>query len=195
MNKILELLKVLGIELDQENLEKVKTIFDEYVTKEEFSKKENELLVKSSAFDLMKSELEQLKAQSPKDNASADNQKIQTLENELKNLKIERNRTKFENLFIQKGIKDEMYNAFLDKLPLHDEVLSNEIITNTLSLLETTVQNTKQDFINDNQLPKGAIGGNQTKMTKEDFNKLGTVERVQLLNENPTLYNELAQLN
>lgn len=194
MEKILELLKALNVDLTEENQEKIKTIFSDYVSKADFNAKEQELLAKNGAFDLLKNQLEQEKAK--KQSSSEDNltaQKIQELEEQIKTMKIEKNRAKLENLFIQKGIKDEMYNAFLDKLPLENEELATEIVNNTFSMLDMSVENTKQSFVSQNQLPKGVVGNGKQKMTKEEFSKLGTVARVELLQSNPTLYNELVE--
>ncbi len=113
------------------------------------------------------------------------------LKNEIVELKRDKNKAHAAKIFMENGIKTEVYSDFINGIDLSNYDVVDSLVNNVVKMIGTTQKNVEKDNIIKGQLPDSVVGNVQKTMTKEEFDRLSTLQRVELLENNPTLYNEL----
>lgn len=157
------------------------------VTKEVFDKTASELAK-------VKKELKALKEQT-----MTDEEKIQE---ELKKAQEaqttyarELSKLRAKEIFVEAGLTEKEYSPILDAVVSDDEEVTKtraktmiELIANQKKLAEEKL---KKELLKDTPTPRDGDGSST--ITKEDFKKMGWMERVELKQQNPELFKQLSK--
>lgn len=114
-------------------------------------------------------------------------QKIKDLEEQLAQFQIEKNRSELKSVLSSRGLSAE----FADILAISDDIEAAQANIDKLDKLFKAAVKAEVEKRIGGDVPNGNGGGNKTPMTKEEFMKLPMHKMQELLNSNPTYYNNL----
>lgn len=114
-------------------------------------------------------------------------QKIKDLEEQLAQFQIEKNRSELKSVLSSRGLSAE----FADILAISDDIEAAQANIDKLDKLFKVAVKAEVEKRIGGDVPNGNGGGNKTPMTKEEFMKLPMYKMQELLNSNPTYYNNL----
>lgn len=157
--------------------------------------------VEKSVFDKTASELAKVKKElkALKEQTMSDEEKIQE---ELKKAQEaqttyarELSKLRAKEIFVEAGLTEKEYSSILDTVVSDDEEVTKtraktmiELIANQKKLAEEKL---KKELLKNTPSPRNGEGS--LTITKEDFQKMGWRERVELKQQNPELFKQLSK--
>lgn len=121
---------------------------------------------------------------------------LEDLENQKRELALEKNKYKAKELFQNAKIDDEQIESLLDKVVSDDETKTTELANSFIEILKTKVDETKKqtetNLLTGTPKPNVKSSGNEPKeITIEDFKNMSYQDKKQFYIDNPDGYNKL----
>lgn len=114
-------------------------------------------------------------------------QQIKDLQEQLAQFQIEKNRSELKSVLSSRGLSAE----FADILAVGDDIEAAQANIDKLDKLFKAAVKAEVEKRIGGDVPNGNGGGNKAPMTKEEFIKLPMYKMQELINSNPTYYNNL----
>lgn len=114
-------------------------------------------------------------------------QQIKDLQEQLAQFQIEKNRSELKSVLSSRGLSAE----FADILAIGDDIEAAQANIDKLDKLFKAAVKAEVEKRIGGDVPNGNGGGNKAPMTKEEFMKLPMYKMQELMNSNPTYYNNL----
>lgn len=114
-------------------------------------------------------------------------QQIKDLQEQLAQFQIEKNRSELKSVLSSRGLSAE----FADILAVGDDIEAAQANIDKLDKLFKAAVKAEVEKRIGGDVPNGNGGGNKAPMTKEEFMKLPMYKMQELIDSNPTYYNNL----
>lgn len=114
-------------------------------------------------------------------------QQIKDLQEQLAQFQIEKNRSELKSVLSSRGLSAE----FADILAVGDDIEAAQANIDKLDKLFKAAVKAEVEKRIGGDVPNGNGGGNKAPITKEEFIKLPMYKMQELINSNPTYYNNL----
>lgn len=114
-------------------------------------------------------------------------QQIKDLQEQLAQFQIEKNRSELKSVLSSRGLSAE----FADILAIGDDIEAAQANIDKLDKLFKAAVKAEVEKRIGGDVPNGNGGGNKAPMTKEEFMKLPMYKMQELIDSNPTYYNNL----
>lgn len=114
-------------------------------------------------------------------------QQIKDLQEQLAQFQIEKNRSELKSVLSSRGLSAE----FADILAIGDDIEAAQANIDKLDKLFKAAVKAEIEKRIGGDVPNGNGGGNKAPMTKEEFMKLPMYKMQELIDSNPTYYNNL----